>query len=173
MAHKHDEEDARRRDLTKGRRRRWRRRRREHLQKESDRNLSLDYCVRTAQQADSATRRTRGTLTAAERIAELCSRGHQWPGPPMVDDKQTIADLERQVATLQHQLRLENNRRRHLEVRAAQLQAAWWSARKELWGARSELYESEAINDQLRMAGDQRVADADLLNGFVVDELPR
>ena len=34
-------------------------------------------------------------------------------------------------------------------------------------------YESEAINDQLRMAGDQRVADADLLDGFVVDELPR
>jgi hypothetical protein len=55
-----------------------------------------------------------------------------------------------------------------LEVRAAQLQAAWWSARKEVWGARSGLYESEAINDQLRMAGDQRVADADLLG-----ELPR
>jgi hypothetical protein len=102
-------------------------------------------------------------LTDVERIAELCSRGHQWPG-----DANGRRQAERQVATLQHQLRLENNRRRHLEVRAAQLQAAWWSARKEVWGARSELYESEAINDQLRMAGDQRVADADLLG-----ELPR
>jgi chromosome segregation ATPase len=106
-------------------------------------------------------------LTDVERIAELAR------GDTNGRRKQTIADLERQVATLQHQLRLENNRRRHLEVRAAQLQAAWWSARKEVWGARSELYESEAINDQLRMAGDQRVADADLLDGFVVDELPR
>ena len=107
-------------------------------------------------------------MTDVERIAELCSRGHQWP----TTSRRSLI-LERQVATLQHQLRLENNRRRHLEVRAAQLQAAWWSARKEVWGARSELYESEAINDQLRMAGDQRVADADLLDGFVVDELPR
>ena len=90
---------------------------------------------------------------------------------PMLGSKATQAAFATAVHTIS--LRLENNRRRHLEVRAAQLQAAWWSARKELWGARSELYESEAINDQLRMAGDQRVADADLLNGFVVDELPR
>ena len=89
-------------------------------------------------------------------------------------DKQRIAALERQVATLQQQLRVENNRRRHLEVKAKILAASFNRVRMEAQDLRAELYGSEALrNEEMRLSGDERIADGDLLDGFVVPETRR
>ena len=92
----------------------------------------------------------------------------------MDPDKQRIAALERQVATLQQRLRIENNRRRHLEVKAKMLAAALSRVRMEAQDLRAELYGREASrNEEMRLSGDGRIADGDLLDGFVVPETRR
>ena len=85
-------------------------------------------------------------------------------------DAETIADLERQVATLQQQLRVENNRRRHLEVKAKILAASFNRVRTEAQDLRAELYGSD---EEMRLSSDERSADGDLLDGFVVPETRR
>lgn len=81
-------------------------------------------------------------------------------------DAETIADLERQVATLQQQLRVENNRRRHLEVKTKILAASFNRVRMEAQDLRAELYGSEALrNEEKGLRNDERIADGDLLDG--------
>jgi hypothetical protein len=88
-------------------------------------------------------------------------------------DAETIADLERQVATLQQQLRVENNRRRHLEVEAKILAASFNRIRMEAQDLRAELYGSDALRNEEMRLSDERSADGDLLDGFVVPETRR
>jgi hypothetical protein len=89
-------------------------------------------------------------------------------------DKQSIAVPERQVAMLQQRLRVENNQRRHLEVKVKILPAAFNRARMEAQDLRAELYGSEALrNEEMRLSGDERIADGDLLDGFVVPDTRR
>ena len=66
-------------------------------------------------------------------------------------DAETIADLERQVATLQQQLRVENNRRRHLEVKAKITPAGLLQSRSYGGGRdlRAELYGSRKRGDEV------------------------
>ena len=74
-------------------------------------------------------------------------------------DAETIADLERQVATLQQQLRVENNRRRHLEVKTKILAASFNRVRMEAQDLRTELYGSEALrNEEMGLRNDERIA---------------
>ena len=60
-------------------------------------------------------------------------------------DQQRIAALERQVATLQQQLQVENNRRRHLEVKAKILAASFNRVRMEAQDLRAELFGERGV----------------------------
>ena len=95
----------------------------------------------------------------------------------MDPDKQRIAALERQVDRRCNQAaadRGQNNRRRHLEVKAKMLAAALNRVRMEAQDLRAELYGREALrNEEMRLSGDERIADGDLLDGFVVPETRR